>query len=136
MNRSLAARAAIAALLLLVLGAPGPGHVGSCSDSTDAAADPEVFCRERKGWICARLRLAGGDADGDPPGACAGAPAYEQSQFDDCRARIPTDCSGARFAADCTVTERQTAACVEALSLQANVCIPEEMIAECRFCTR
>jgi len=125
-KRSILARALTAALLLLVLGAPGPGHVGSCSDSTDAAADPEVFCRSRKTWVCARLQAAAA--------MCAGAPPFSQAEYDDCRARIPADCAGARFPADCRVTKRQTDACIDALSRMENVCIPEAMISECSLC--
>lgn len=127
MNRSIFGRAAIAALLLLVLGAPGPGHVGSCSDATDAAADPEAFCRARKTWLCARQQAA--------YPMCAGAPPFTQAQYDECRARIPADCSGARFPSDCFVTKRQTDACIDALSRMENVCIPEDMITECNFCS-
>lgn len=127
MKRSILARVVIAGLLFLVLGGPASGHVGSCSESTDAAADPEAFCRARKTWVCARLQAAAA--------MCAGAPPFTQEQYDDCRARIAADCSGARFDATCVPRKRQTDACIDALSRMENVCIPEAMITECNLCS-
>jgi len=117
---------ATGAAVIFLLAAPTPGHVGSCSDTTDAPADPEAFCTLERNWNCARLKYMSDASCG---------PLFTQMQYDDCRARIPTDCSGFRFAAGCVPTQRQTDTCISALSNMDNGCVAEAMLDQCRFCS-
>ena len=117
-------RAARVTLILLATSTLTPACAGR--GHTDAP-DAEAFCRARETWGCARLQVAAVN--------CAGSPPYTSEQYDACRAAIPGDCSGVRFAEGCFPTKVATDACIDALSNMENICIPESVIPECNICS-
>jgi hypothetical protein len=116
--RAVLARAGMCALLLLVLGGPTPGAVGACGgDELDGEADLDSYCAEREQLVCVRQALRREISTG---------------ARDDCRRRAIADCMNRSWAPDCRPTERQTRACLNALSSTDTLDTPEDELEECQ----
>jgi hypothetical protein len=105
-------------LLVLLLGGPTPGAVGSCSGEgkLDAFADLQSFCKEREQLECVRRALR---------------KELTTQQRDDCRRAAIMDCEQRSWAPGCHPTERQADACLNALRSLDTLSTKEKDIAEC-----
>lgn len=119
MTRALATlRAMGMGLWVLLIAAPTPGAVGSCSskDDLDQPASLREYCREREELLCVRgqMRLE-----------------YTVAAQDACR-RDATDRCATRFWYDsCQPTVRETEACLNALRLIDTLDTTVDEIDEC-----
>ncbi len=112
----MARRALAAAALLLLLGGPTPGAVGSCDDDVDGFADLTEYCKEREELICVRRALR---------------KELSTEQRDDCRREAMDACDRRFWAPDCRPTNRQAQACLNALRSTETVQTPEDELKEC-----
>jgi hypothetical protein len=116
-RRELLVRAGFGVLLVLVLGGPTPGAVGSCgNDSLSGQADLQSYCSEREQLVCVRRNLRREITDGER---------------DECRLAAIQQCASRSWAPECRPTERQARACLNALSALETVRTPENKIMEC-----
>lgn len=83
-------------IMVLALGGPAPGNVGGCG-STAAVANPGQHCTDFEFWKCRRDQFAG---------------RINNTQFNDCVARVDDTCSAAAWPAGCYPTPAQSNACV------------------------
>jgi hypothetical protein len=116
------ARSILCGLILLMLGAPAPGAVGSCG-AEDSAADLITFCRAREELTCWRrgLRLE-----------------LSEEAVNQCRVDVIKECRQRVWAPECKPTQRQADACIYALRDVETVQTAENKLAECktkRLCT-
>lgn len=102
--------------LLLLLGGPTPGAVGSCGDDLSGFADPDEFCRAREDLTCIRRSLRGD---------------LTEEGRDTCRRQVEALCAQRTFAPDCRPTRRQAEACLNALRARSTVDIKESELDEC-----
>lgn len=113
----LLARVAGCSLLVLLLSGPTSGAVGSCGgDELGDEADLESYCTEREELVCVRQSLRREITIGER---------------DDCRRQARIDCRNRSWAPDCHPTERQTRACLNALSSLDTLETPEDELEEC-----
>ena len=113
-------RGALGVLLVLVLGGPAPGSVGSCAEDSPTA-DAVQFCVDRKSWSCQR-RWARGELN--------------DAERDACLVPVEDDCRGSAWGTDCIPpTTRQTEACIGALSNPDRLATPESDLVECQRST-
>jgi hypothetical protein len=115
-------RALFALIILLMLGAPTPGAVGSCG-AEDGEADLFSFCREREELTCWRRGLRR---------------ELTEKAVTECRENAIEQCKQRVWAPECRPTERQAEACINALRSLDTVQTVESRIAECkekRLCT-
>jgi hypothetical protein len=122
-NRSrLVARILVGGMLVLALGGPSPGHVGSC-DGSGELADAAMFCEAYRTYYCAR-ELSGGRLPAAEYAACT-------------QRTGPTGpytyCTGFSFMTGCEPSQRSADSCIRALD-QTEVSIPTGNIAQCDFC--
>jgi hypothetical protein len=118
MSRGMAWRALFGAGLILLLGGPTPGAVGSCGgDELGGEADVRAYCTEREQLICVRRSLRREITPG---------------QSDDCRREAIQICKARAWAPACRPTERVARACLNALRSLDTVKTPEDRIKECR----
>jgi hypothetical protein len=105
-------------MLVLLLGGPTPGAVGSCTGEgkLDAFADLASFCKESEQLKCVRRALR---------------KELTTQQRDDCRRAAITDCEQRSWAPGCHPTERQARACLNALRSLDTLSTKEKDIAEC-----
>jgi hypothetical protein len=132
-------RAFVGALLLLALGGPSPGAVGSCGGEI-STADPVQFCANRRVAECSRA-LARGDALPPAPTPCVDDPAtaYNESEPPVCNwvfcvQQVPNRCSMASWAG-CNPPPTQAIAddCLAALTSVERLPQPTAEIAECNL---
>ena len=113
-----ARRALVCALLFGLLTGPTSGAVGSCgSDELDREADLESYCAMREELVCVRRQLRREITIGEQ---------------DDCRRQARVDCQNRAWAPSCQPTERQTRACINALSSLDTLDTPEDELEECQ----
>lgn len=107
--------------LVLVLGGPAPGSVGSC-DEENPFVDAVEWCVEKNGWLCQR-RWARGELD--------------DAERDMCLTQVQPMCQGATWGADCPMppAKIQTNACVAALASVERLDEPADSIVECQLST-
>lgn len=123
-NRNrLVPRVLAGAILLLALGGPSPGHVGSC-DGSGELADAAMFCEAYRTYYCAR-ELNGGR--------------LPLAEYPACIQRTGmggpyTYCTGFSFMTGCEPSQRSADACIRALEQATDVSIPTGNIAQCDFC--
>ena len=105
--------------LVLLLAAPGPGAVGSCSGGTnlDRVADLESYCKEREQLVCVRRGLR---------------KELSQGQTNDCRRTAIAQCELRSWSPGCQPTQRQARACLNALRSTDTLHTSEDRIAECK----
>lgn len=108
----------MALLLFLLLAAPTPGAVGSCStgDELQDAADVESYCKQREELICIRRYLR---------------KELSIDDRDDCRRKVTDLCERRFWAPECRPSVRQANACLNALRAEETVDIPEGKLIEC-----
>ena len=132
-------RALAGALLLLGLGGPSPGAVGSCGGEL-STVDAVQFCANRRVAECNRGR-ARGDAQAAPPTPCADDPATPENEADPticnwryCLEQVPSRCSMASWAG-CNPPPSQAVAeaCLLALTSFDRLAQPTAEIAECNI---
>lgn len=111
-----AARLLFALLVLLMLGGPTPGAVGSC-DAEDSEADLYAFCRSREELTCWRRGLRRELTD---------------NAVNQCRIDAIEKCQQSTWAPGCKPTQRQADACINALRAMDTVQTKESKIAECK----
>jgi hypothetical protein len=87
--------------LFLVLGGPGPGSVGDCTQGA-SIADATQHCRNAGAWRCARRR-----ARGD----------ITEEEERECVSMVEANCPGTNWPAGCAPTQQQADACIAALSV-------------------
>jgi hypothetical protein len=104
-------------LLLLLLGGPSPGAVGSCEERR-RLAELRPYCEEREQLVCWRRYLRGELGGGE-------------REVNECRATAISRCQNRYWPPDCRPSERQTDACLNALRSYDTLDIPESEIAEC-----
>jgi hypothetical protein len=110
-------RVIVAAIGLLALGGPSPGHVGSCDGSAELAS-PGDFCTRYRTWFCAR-ELQGGRINA--------------AEYTNCANGIATYCASFTFGM-CVPTQRRADSCISAMSDMGRVGTPSTLIPECNFC--
>lgn len=116
--RGFALRAGVAAGLLLLLGGPTPGAVGSCGGANlDRAADLASYCKERDQLVCVRRQLR---------------KEISIAASNDCRRQAIAQCEMRSWAPGCQPTVRQTRACLNALRSLDTLQTKENQIAECK----
>jgi hypothetical protein len=114
-------RAGCAAALVVLLGGPTPGAVGSCgSDDLDNPADLEAYCTERDQLVCVRRSLRG---------------ELSQVERDDCRRLAIAQCQDRFWLQGCEPTRRQARACLNALRSFDTLDTREDKIEECSIST-
>jgi len=132
-------RALVGALLLMGLGGPSPGAVGSCGGEI-STADPVQFCANRRIAECSRA-LARGDALPPAPAPCVDDPATSYNESEPavcnwvfCIEQVPNRCSMANFAG-CNPPPTQAIAddCIAALTSVERLPQPTAEIAECNI---
>jgi len=116
---TIAARVALGAVLILVLGGPSPGSVGGCTDDP-TFANAEAFCIDKNEWICQR-RWARAEID--------------DAQRNSCLDMVPGMCLGTTWPTDCDPppTVSQTGACIDRLRSASQVETPVSEIPECQL---
>lgn len=112
--RRLAIRLGAGTILLLALGGPTPGYIGSCSVGQSAPVDAEQFCVNRKSAECVRDRVA---------------MRTNQVMYEACANAILTQCEGATWI--CEPSAEMAAACIEALRDSDRLGMTNDMIVEC-----
>ena len=117
----LAVRAAVGVLLVLGLGGPSPGHLGSCGATS--AADPVQFCTSKETYVCAR-ECGSGRWDAAMRMTMCGTDAV-----------IASRCAGFGFPPGCLPTQVQASACFEALRNPDRLGTPFLDITECNSTT-
>lgn len=118
--RRMGSRMALGVLLILVLGGPAPGSVGSCSEDA-TVADPVQFCVDRRSWSCQRREVRG---------------ELTEDERDACLAAVDAECAGTTWGSDCIPpTTRKTDACIGALSDGSRLSTPESELVECQLST-
>jgi hypothetical protein len=116
-RKAVLVRAGFGVLLMLLLGGPTPGAVGSCgSDDLSGLADIQRYCAQREQLVCVRRNLRKEITNGER---------------DDCRRAALKQCSSRSWAPECHPTEREARACLNALSDLDTVKTPEDEISEC-----
>ena len=116
--RSSLLRAAACLAIVLALGGPTPGAVGGCGgDELDREADLESYCSQREQLVCVRRALRREITSGER---------------DDCRRQAIVACRNRSWAPQCSPTERQTRACLNALSSTETLQTPEDELEECQ----
>lgn len=122
----IALRIAAASLVALAIGAPSPGHLGSCGLSGGAvAADPVQFCTDKETFICIRecgtgrwdAAMCSTMCGDNPPTTAMGVAAAR--------------CAGAGFPPGCALTQAQANACITSLQDLARLSTPFLEIPEC-----
>lgn len=115
-------RALLSLALLLVLGGPTPGAVGSCGEDSAPFADLNDYCNKRELLSCERRRLRGEFAVmADPTGA-----------FDACLLNSGLTCQSRFWAPGCRPTTRQVNACIAALQSYDTLEVEEADLPECK----
>ncbi len=114
--RRLVLRAAAGTVILLALGGPTPGYIGSCDASGPRVADPAQFCVDRRQAECAR----------DYYGMRISADMYNA-----CAMTIESSCAGFNWTAGCSPSPETAGACVSALREMSRVGTATAMIPEC-----
>jgi len=109
-------RVLLVGLILLMLGGPTPGAVGSCG-AKDGEADLFSFCREREELTCWRRGLRR---------------ELTEKAVNECRANAIEQCRLRVWAPECRPTERQANACINALRAMDTVQTVENRIGECK----
>jgi hypothetical protein len=105
-------------VLVLLLGGPAPGAVGSCEDDEGSFVPADEWCAEKGTWTCQR-RWAQGTLTNEERDAC----------IETVRDTGP----GSTWPADCTPPSRQKAdACIGALMSVDRLDEDEASIIECR----
>jgi hypothetical protein len=116
-RKALLVRAGFSVLLMLVLGGPTPGAVGSCgTDDLAGFADIQRYCAQREQLVCVRRNLRKEITNG---------------QRDECRRAALKQCASRSWAPECHPTEREARACINALSDLDTLKTPEDKIHEC-----
>jgi hypothetical protein len=111
-------RVAACTLLFTLLCGPTPGAVGSCgSDELAREADLESYCAQREQLVCVRQSLRR---------------EITIVERDECRRQAIMDCHNRSWAPRCQPTERQTQACLNALSSTDTLNTPEDELEECQ----
>lgn len=103
-------------VILLALGGPTPGYVGTCSTDTPAVVDPEQFCVDRKSSECARDRVAG---------------RTDEATYNACANMIESQCTGATWTNGCAPSPQLAGACISALRDMSRLATLNAMIEEC-----
>jgi hypothetical protein len=111
-----AVRVLFAVLVLLILGGPTPGAVGSC-DAEDSDADLYAFCRSREELTCWRRGLRR---------------ELTENAVNQCRVDAVAKCQQSSWAPGCKPTQRQADACINALRAMDTLQTKESKIAECK----
>ncbi len=112
--------------LMLLLGGPTPGAVGSCGDESAPFADLREYCETRELLSCERRRLRGEFLLSPPD------PAMEKAAFDDCLLQASLDCQNRFWAPGCRPTVRQVNACIAALQSYDTLEVEEADLPECK----
>jgi hypothetical protein len=116
-RKALLVRTGFGVLLMLLLGGPTPGAVGSCgTDDLDDFADIQRYCAKREQLVCVRRNLR---------------KEITNAQRDDCRRAALKQCASRSWAPECHPTEREALACLNALSDLDTLHTPEAEIHEC-----
>lgn len=117
-------RIAVGALLVLALGGPSPGHIGSCDGSAELAGAAD-FCERYRTYYCAR-ELMGGRLPASEYQACI--------QRTGPNSGDPfTYCSRFAFTPGCEPSQRTADACIDALA-RTDVSVRSDDIQQCDFC--
>ncbi len=113
-----ALRLLLAALSLsLLLTAPAPGAVGSCSgENLEREADLVSYCKEREELTCVRR---------------AARQELSVVERDECRRTEIARCDHRFWAPGCRPTQREANACLNALRSLDTLGIPEDELHEC-----
>ncbi len=111
-------RALVATSLLLLLGGPTPGAVGSCGEESAPLVDLVDYCVDRELLSCRRRQLRG-ELNDDTYADCA----------DDV---VRVICPSRFWAPGCRPTTRQANACIEALRSYDTLQIEERDLPECK----
>ncbi len=105
-------------LLVLLLGGPTPGAVGSCSDNDEVIGAVE-WCVEKEGWICERRGAQG---------------TYDDDEVDACLRGVEPSCQGRTWPPDCVpLTRRVAQACIDALGSIDRLGTAEGDLEECKL---
>lgn len=108
--------------LMLVLGGPTPGAVGSCGEESAPFADLRSYCETRELLSCERRRLRG-EFNTEP---------VPQGAFDACLLAATLDCRNRFWAPGCRPTTRQVNACIAALQSYDTLDVEEADLPECK----
>jgi hypothetical protein len=117
-------RVLCAIVLVMVLGGPGPGSVGSCSETEKTFAEARQYCIYRDEAIARRVRQRCINAGMD--GSVCNPPyqmVYENLEANCAAASWPLDCSPPRQA--------EADACIEALLDMSTLELPDDMVPGC-----
>jgi hypothetical protein len=102
----------------LLICAPTPGAVGSCgADQLDNTADFSDYCQQREQLVCVRRYLR---------------KEITEATRDECRWDAIDTCARSAFPSTCRPTQRQTGACLNALSSFDTLKTKEEDLPECK----
>jgi hypothetical protein len=113
----IAIRLGAGVIILLALGGPTPGYVGTCDASGGSTvADPAQFCTSRKTWECARDYAAH---------------RIDMGMYNACALGIDAACAGFNWTPGCAPSPQLADACISALSDMSRVGTPTPMIEEC-----
>jgi len=109
--------------LVLLLGGPTPGAVGSCGEESAPFVDLNEYCETREALSCERRRLRGefpSTSEQDP-------------EFKECVRVAYQDLCPLRFwAPGCRPTTRQVSACLGALRSFDTLDVEEDDLPECK----
>jgi hypothetical protein len=105
-------------VLSMLIMAPTPGSIGSCSDDDqDLPADFRSYCEQREELGCTRRFLR---------------KEITAATRDECRWEAIDACSRSAFPSDCRPTRRETQACLNALASFDTLSTKEQDIPECK----
>lgn len=119
-------RVVLALGLVLLLGGPTPGAVGSCGDDSAPFADLRMYCETRELLSCERRRLRG-EFETSPRD-----PQAEKDAFDGCLLDATLGCASRFWAPGCRPTTRQANACIAALQSYDTLDVEESELPECK----
>jgi len=119
-------RIGVAVGLIVLLGGPTPGAVGSCGEDSAPFADLQEYCETRELLSCERRRLRG-EFQVTPRD-----PAAEKQAFDACLLDATLGCASRFWAPGCRPTTRQVNACIAALQSYDTLDVEEADLPQCK----
>jgi hypothetical protein len=109
-------RLAAGVVILLALGGPTPGYIGSCDAGGARVADPAQFCVDKRSAECARdlsaMRIT-------------------MEMYNACSATLLSECNGFNWAAGCSPSPETADACLAALRDPSRLGTLNSEIVEC-----